>query len=137
MAKQTSNYNCILYEPGDKVREKHGEDEVLEIEATRIGNVGLFTCQFLRFKDKEDDIGCFSNLYIPVGETIEKYKDGLKYLDEVKVRSKQVEKGIKIHKQIEKKIKQDNSLTPEDLKPHYVAIGTFNGRAPINKEGEK
>jgi hypothetical protein len=132
MTKQ-STYNCILYEPGDKVIEKHGSDEILEIEATRMSTVGIFTIQLLKFKNKLDDVGCFSNLYIPTGETETKYKDGIKRLEEVRVK-KQIEHGTKIHKKLARKIKEDNTLTAEDLKPVIIPRGTFNARPPLKQE---
>jgi hypothetical protein len=136
MAKQSTNYNCILYDPGDKVIMKHGSNEILEIEATRMSTVGIFTIQLLKFKGKPDDVGCFSNLYIPTGETEEKYKDGVKRLEEVKVKSKQIEYGIRVHEKLARKIKEDNTLTAEDLKPTIVPKGMFNARPPI-KENNK
>ena len=138
MAKN-NDYNCIIYDIGDEVIEKHGDGEILEIEATRIGQVGIFQCQFLRFKGKKDDIGCFSNLYIPAGKSIEKYKDGVKTLDSVKVKLKLASKastivGAKFHTMMEKKLKKDNTLTAEDLKPTITHHSMFNGRPPLIKE---
>lgn len=133
MAKKQSDYNCILYDPGDKVIDKHGNTEVLEIEATRITTVGIFTIQLLKFKGKPDDVGCFSNLYIPIGETEEKYKDGVKRLEEVKVKSKQVDYGIRVHEKLARKLKKDNTLTSEDLKPKIMPRGTFTARPPIKE----
>jgi len=40
MAKQNL-YNCILYEVGDKVKERYGSEEVLEIESTNLKYVGI------------------------------------------------------------------------------------------------
>ena len=132
MAKQ-NNYNCILYEAGDKVIRKYGSDEVLEIEETRLATIGQFTCQFLRFKDKTEDIGAFSNLYIPADD---KYKSGLKYLDEVKVakmQTKQVNAGTKVHERLARKLLKSNVLTEEDLKPIVVPRGMFNAKPPIKE----
>lgn len=130
MAKQ--NYNCILYDIGDKVCEKHGiyPNEILEIEVTDLRYVGIFPTLFLKFKDKELDIGHFSNLYLPAEETIDKYKDGLKYFNEVKVN---VKSSTKSNITFTRKFKQDNALTAEDLKPHFVPVGTFNARPPIKE----
>jgi hypothetical protein len=127
MPKQT-NYNCILYDPGDKVQDKHGDGEVMEIEAVRFSTAGEFTIQLLRFKGKNDDIGCFSNLYIPAKETIEKYKDGLKYLDavRVKVQSPSRTKTVK-----QPKVEQTETFVAT---VRYVVHGTFEGRLPIKKE---
>ena len=125
-------YNCILYEPGDKVKAKYGSEEVLEVESTNIKYIGIFPTQFLKFKNKVEDIGDFSNLYIPAGETEEKYKDGLKYYEDVKVKTKPknekvIATGTKIHERLAKIAKsRDNTLTEEDLKPRYVTPGMFN-----------
>lgn len=132
MAKQ-NNYNCILYEVGDKVIRKYGNTEILEIEETRLAIIGQFTCQFLKFKDKNEDIGAFSNLYLPADD---KYKDGLKYLDEVKVtklQNRSVNAGIKIHERLAKKLLKSNVLTEEDLKPVVVPRGMFNTKPPIKE----
>jgi hypothetical protein len=136
MAKK-STYNCILYDIGDKVKEKHGSDEVLEIENATVRYVGIYPCQFLKFKNKEDDPGNFSNLFIPAAETVEKYKDGLKYFEEVKVKTKQNDKsiktGTKIHEQLAKVIRaKSNVLTEEDLKPRVVPVGMFKTKSSNN-----
>jgi len=138
-----SSYNCILYEVGDKVVEKYGSDEVLEIEAADVRNVGIFPTQFLKFKGKPIDVGAFSNLYIPAAETVEKYKDGLKYFDEIKIKSfanKQFKKGAKVHsmlaKQLLKKEKEEIDLTDETIfKKRYVPAGTF--KVKPKDDGEK
>jgi len=86
--KNKVEYVCILYDVGDKVIEKYGNtQEILEIESTDLKYVGIFPCLFLKFKDKPFSPNHFSNLFIPAEETVEKYKDGLKYFIETKVTS--------------------------------------------------
>lgn len=137
MAKGNS-YNCILYNIGDKVMEKHGSTEILEIEATDLRYVGIFPCLFLKFKDKPEDIGNFSNLYMPAGESIEKYKDGLKYFNEVKVlkQKEQSVKGSRVLSGFTRRVKQDNTLTAEDLAPVRVPKGTFTSGTPLKEKNE-
>ena len=124
-------YNCILYEPGDKVKAKYGSEEILEVESTNIKYIGIFPTQFLKFKNRVEDIGDFSNLYIPADETIEKYKDGLKYFEEVKIKKPVITKtagAINISTKLAKQLFKANRnvLTEEDLKPRYVTPGMFN-----------
>jgi len=121
MKKQ--DYNCVLYEPGDKVVERYGSDEIFEIESTELKYIGIFPCLFLKFKGVSYDSTKFSNLFIPAAETIEKYKDGLKYFNEVTVTNK-IEKRIKSSVTF-KKPKQSNVLTEEDLKPKVITKGFF------------
>ena len=111
MTKRQDTYNCILYEIGDKVREKYGGDEILEIEAADIRYVGIFPTQFLKFKGKPINVGAFSNLYIPAAETIEKYKDGLKRYNEVIVRNNnKIKNGNKIHSLLAKQLKKEKEI---------------------------
>lgn len=132
MARRDS-YNCILYEIGDKVMEKHGSTKVLEIEAVNLKYIGIFPTQFLKFKDKPIDIGAFSNLYIPAAETIEKYKDGLKYYNEVKVDAyrehKRNEKGITFKNPLlkDRRFKEKEiDLTDETIfKTRIIPAGMF------------
>ena len=138
MARRDS-YNCILYEIGDKVMEKHGSTKVLEIEAVNLKYIGIFPTQFLKFKDKPIDIGAFSNLYIPAAETIEKYKDGLKYFAEVTVKRQdtQTQKGNKVHsmlaKQLRKKEKEEIDLTDETVfKTRIIPAGMFKTKPKEN-----
>ena len=133
------SYNCILYEIGDKVMEKHGSTKVLEIEAVNLKYIGIFPTQFLKFKDKPIDIGAFSNLYIPAAETIEKYKDGLKYFAEVTVKRQdtQTQKGNKVHsmlaKQLRKKEKEEIDLTDETVfKTRVIPAGMFKTKPKEN-----
>ena len=124
-------YNCILYEPGDKVKAKYGSEEILEVESTNIKYIVIFPTQFLKFKNEPEDIGTFSNLYIPADETIEKYKDGLKYFEEVKIKKPVITKtagAINISTKLAKQLFKANRnvLTEEDLKPRYVTPGMFN-----------
>jgi hypothetical protein len=140
MAKKSS-YNCILYEIGDKVMAKYGTTEVLEIEAVTLKYIGIFPTQFLKFKNKPIDIGAFSNLYVPAAETIEKYKDGLKYFNEVTV-TKQIQKGIKVHtllaKQLRKKEKEEIDLTDETIfKTRVIPAGMFKVKSKENGTGNK
>jgi hypothetical protein len=138
MAKKSS-YNCILYEIGDKVVEKYGSNEVLEIEAVDLKHVGIFPTQFLKFKDKPINVGAFSNLYIPAAETIEKYKDGLKYFAEVTVKRQdtQTQKGNRVHsmlaKQLRKKEKEEIDLTDETIfKTRVIPAGMFKTKPKEN-----
>jgi hypothetical protein len=138
MAKKGS-YNCILYEIGDKVVEKYGSNEVLEIEAVDLKHVGIFPTQFLKFKDKPINVGAFSNLYIPAAETIEKYKDGLKYFAEVTVKRQdtQTQKGNRVHsmlaKQLRKKEKEEIDLTDETIfKTRVIPAGMFKTKPKEN-----
>jgi hypothetical protein len=143
MAKKGS-YNCILYEIGDKVVEKYGSNEVLEIEAVDLKHVGIFPTQFLKFKDKPINVGAFSNLYIPAAETIEKYKDGLKYFAEVTVKRQdtQTQKGNRVHsmlaKQLRKKEKEEIDLTDETIfKTRVIPAGMFKVKSKENGTGNK
>lgn len=138
MAKKSS-YNCILYEIGDKVVEKYGSNEVLEIESVDLKHVGIFPTQFLKFKDKPINVGAFSNLYIPAAETIEKYKDGLKYFAEVTVKRQdtQTQKGNRVHsmlaKQLRKKEKEEIDLTDETIfKTRVIPAGMFKTKPKEN-----
>lgn len=139
MAKKSS-YNCILYEIGDKVVEKYGSNEVLEIEAVDLKHVGIFPTQFLKFKDKPINIGAFSNLYIPAAETIEKYKDGLKYFAEITVKKRTdelIQKGNRVHsmlaKQLRKKEKEEIDLTDETIfKTRVIPAGMFKTKPKEN-----
>lgn len=139
MAKKSS-YNCILYEIGDKVVEKYGSNEVLEIEAVDLKHVGIFPTQFLKFKDKPINVGAFSNLYIPAAETIEKYKDGLKYFAEVTVKKRTdelIQKGNRVHsmlaKQLRKKEKEEIDLTDETIfKTRVIPAGMFKTKPKEN-----
>ena len=139
MGKRDS-YNCILYEVGDKVMEKHGSTKVLEIEAINMRYVGIFPTQFLKFKNKPIDIGAFSNLYIPAAETIEKYKDGLKYFAEVTVKKRNdelIQKGNRVHsmlaKQLRRKEKEEIDLTDETVfKTRVIPAGMFKTKPKEN-----
>lgn len=128
MTKQNS-YNCVLYEVGDKVKERYGNEEVLEIENTDLKYVGIFPTLFLKFVGKPLDVGHFSNLFIPAAETEEKYKDGLKYFEEVKVHPDK--RGFRDHTRSYQSItfKRFNPkayvLTEEDLKPKIIKPGFF------------
>jgi len=137
-------YNCILYEIGDKVKEKYGSDEVLEIEFTDLRQVGIYPTLFLKFKGKELDPTNFSNLYIPAEETIEKYKDGLKYFNEVKVKSQTEKRGFRDHTRSHESITftrrfnpKTDKLTEEDLRPKIAPKGLFIGRPPIKENDVK
>lgn len=141
MAKDKNTYNCILYEPGDKVQEKYGESEILEVESADIRYVGIFPCQFLKFKDKPFDSGQFSNLFIPAEETIEKYKAGLKYFQEttVKVNADKRPKKVTTIDTSERLARQllkkgENILTEEDLKPRVIPKGMFVTKPKIESE---
>jgi hypothetical protein len=119
MAKK-SDYKCTLYEKGDKVKSRFKNlfdtDIVLEIEDTELKYVGIFPTQFLKFKGKSRDITDLSNYYEPTLETIEKYKDGFKYFDEVKVKiqEKAARTGVKVYSGFKRGT--DNTLTEDDLK---------------------
>lgn len=88
MAK--SEYKCVLYEAGDKVELKYAnsenESKVQIVESTEFKYVGIFPTLFLKFVGKPHNISDLSNFYIPAEETIEKYKDGLNYFQEVVIR---------------------------------------------------
>ena len=88
MAK--SEYKCVLYEAGDKVKLKHPrpeeEDKVEVIESTEFKYVGIFPTLFLKFVGKPHNISDLSNFYVPAEETSEKYKDDLNYFQEVILR---------------------------------------------------
>ena len=132
-------YNCILYEVGDKVIERYGDtDEVLEIELVDLKYVGVFPCQFLKFKGKAFDSTHFSNLFEPAEETIEKYKSGFNYFNELKPISKPgssfKQKRIKTEftfKRREKK--EDIDLTDESVFTTKVIKRTFVP-PPIKKD---
>lgn len=142
MAKST--YTCILYEQGDKVVDKHKGGETLEVESTDVRYVGIYPCQFLKFKDKDINIVDISNFYIPAEETIEKYKNGLNYFIETNVRvqakgtqGKASKATPRVHsafaKQVRKKV--DNTLTEEDLKPKVMSRASFMS-SPLKKKDE-
>lgn len=135
MAKRESAYNCILYEPGDKVVEKYGDDKIREIEAVRFSTVGVFTIQILKFKDEPESSGDFSNLFLPIGETELKYQNGFKFLEEVKVKSPTT--TFRKPKQVREPKDKDGKviLTEEDIRPKYVSANFFN-RNPIIKKDE-
>lgn len=142
MAKQSS-YNCILYEVGDKVKEKYGSEEILEIEATDIRTVGIFPTQFLKFKGKPINIGAFSNLYVPAAETIEKYKDGLKRYNEiiVKKNNDKIKFGNKVHSLLAKQLRKEKEvidLSDETIfKTRVIPAGMFKVKPKENgKENE-
>ena len=130
MAKK-DNYLCVLYEPGDKLVEKHGTDEIKEVESAEIRYVGIFPTQFLKFRDKPANICDLSNYYRPVEETEEKYKDGFNYYVEGKV-TKQKKANTttgttKANNHLAnalRRVKRDNTLTEEDLKPLRRTFGT-------------
>lgn len=88
MAK--SEYKCVLYETGDKVQLKYPKPddkiEIETIESTEFKYVGIFPTLFLKFVGKPHNISNLSNFYIPAEETIEKYKDGFNYFEEVVIR---------------------------------------------------
>lgn len=139
MAKKY-NYNCILYEIGDKVIEKYGEsNEVLEIENTELKYIGVYPCLFLKFKGKEFDNTKFSNLFEPAEETIEKYKDGLKYFEEVKVTvktgstKKTNSKSAFTFRPKRAEKKEEIDLTDESIFKTKVIKSTFF-KPPIRKE---
>ena len=119
-----SDYKCVLYEPGDKVKARYknlfDEDIILEIEATEVKYVGIFPTQFLKFVGKKADITDLSNYFEPAGETIDKYKDGLVYFNEVKTKtSNSTNKSDTPHKKVLsgfKRVSKDDTLTEEDLK---------------------
>lgn len=74
-------YKCILYEEGDIVFRKYpsADSKPMKVIGTRLDVLGKDTItQFLQFEGCNDDLE-ISNLYIPYGETINKYKDGLSY----------------------------------------------------------
>ena len=138
MAKK-SEYKCVLYEKGDKLISKFenlfNEKLVLEVENTELQYVGLYPVLFLKFVGKSKDISDLSNYYIPANETVEKYKDGLVYFQETKVKIKSEENGIKVHRILEKKLRsKNNELTEEDLKPRILPRGFLSGRPSTNKE---
>ena len=141
MGKQNS-YSCILYEVGDKVMEKYGTTEVLEIEAVTLKHIGIFPTQFLKFKNKPTDIGAFSNLYIPAAETIEKYKDGLKRFKEDTVKSAKdsSKNGTKIHSILAKRLKEKEVIDLNDetiFKTRVIPAGMFKTKPKENgKENE-
>ena len=122
MAKK-SDYKCTLYFKGDKVKSRFknlfDSDIVLEVEDTELKYVGIFATQFLKFVSRPRDITDLSNYFEPALETIEKYKDGLKYFEEQKVKTigeKSMNTGAKVHSSFGRRVKQDNTLTEEDLK---------------------
>lgn len=134
-------YKCILYEKGDKVKSRFNNlfdsETVYEIEDTEFKYVGLFPTLFLKLVGKPRDITDLSNYYIPAEETIEKYKDGLKYFNETKVTSQKT-RGTKTPNTSTFKPNfrrsKDNTLTEEDLKPRVMPAGTFSVRPPDKKE---
>ena len=118
MAKNQT-YRCVLFEKGDKVIPKYSElfeKVVLEIEDTELKTVGIFTVQQLKFKGKPLDITDLSNYYEPAAESIEKYKDGLKYYNDTKVRiTQQKDKSTgKVLGGFRRS--KDDTLTEDDLK---------------------
>jgi len=139
-----SNYQCVLYEPGDKVRSRFltlfGDDDIQEIESTEFKHVGIFPCLFLKFVGKANDISDLSNYYLPAAETVEKYKNGLVYYNEVKVKKQtkeRVSSNSTVHSTFARQLKRDNTLTEEDLKPRVLPQGMFNARAPLKKKDDE
>lgn len=141
-----NTYQCVLYEPGDKVVSKFktlfGDADIMEVESTELKYVGIFPCQFLKFVGKGRDITDISQYFVPAKETVEKYKNGLNYFNDPKVTVK-VERASKdkkttvgvIGSSFAKQLKRDNTLTEEDLKPRVIPFGTFNAKPPV-KENE-
>ena len=122
MAKLNAPYRCVLFEKGDTVVYRHGElfeKTILTIEDTELKQVGIFMIQQLKFVGRPVDITALSNYYEPVGESAEKYKDGLKYYNETKAKvmqEKATKTGSKVHSGFGRRIKQDDTLTEDDLK---------------------
>jgi len=137
MAKK-SEYKCVLYEKGDKLVSKFNnlfdEKLILEVEDTELKYVGIYPTLFIKFVGKPKDISDLSNYYVPAGETIEKYKDGLKYFNEAKVKAKS-EKSSKTEITFTRRFNpKTDSLTAEDLKPRIMPKGFLNGRPQTTKE---
>lgn len=126
MAKR-SDYRCVIYEKGDKITARYGNGVVYEVEDTELKFVGEFPVLFLKFVNKEQDITHTSNLYIPAEETIEKYKDGFKYYNNVTVNivNKISNKGNMVIKQTAKKEKAIQLQIEEELPPIIVKSGIF------------
>lgn len=73
-----SPYICILYEVGDRVssRYKEGEEEH-EVVKTEFKKLKSGVPYQLIWLDNEDSFPVVASHYLPIGDTIEKYKNGL------------------------------------------------------------
>jgi hypothetical protein len=70
-------YYCVLYEPGDVVIDRFGEDtrprRIISVRDSVIGNLDA---QLLKFADSKDDLN-LSNHFVPYGTTAIKYANGV------------------------------------------------------------
>jgi len=119
MAKQKSSFNSILWEQGDELISIYHNDPsnanswrsrpqvVQDVKITTSGDLQYQIVTFLKVGGWE-----VSNHYKPFSkETIEKYKDGLKYMEETKTKVSFINNSIKRKKKVVEEV-DDTPVQP-------------------------